>query len=192
VGVAAVAVSVEVPPEHTAVGEALTVNARGFVAFTVTTVVAGVPQPVLYEMVAFPPATPVTIPVLLPTVATAVEELLQVPPPVALVKDVVELTHTMPVPLIAAGEELTVTVAKEFPQALMYDMFTVPPETPDAIPVPDPTVAIDVLELLHVPPVDALVKVVLPVKQSDNVPPIDAGLLFTVTTDVAKLPHPVE
>ena len=56
----------------------------------------------------------------------------------------------------------------------------------------EPTVAIEVFELSHVPPVDALVSVVVPVKQSANVPPIPAGVLFTVTVVVATLPHPVE
>ncbi len=56
----------------------------------------------------------------------------------------------------------------------------------------EPTVAIEVFELDQVPPVDELVSVVVSVKHSANVPPMPAGLLFTVTIVVAALPHPVE
>ena len=66
-------------------------------------------------MVALPAATPVTIPLLLPTVATPVEELDHTPPPVGLDRAVVELTHTTPVPEMADGDPLTVTVVNTLP-----------------------------------------------------------------------------
>jgi hypothetical protein len=59
-------------------------------------------------MVAVPPLTAVTTPVLAPTVATAPLLLLQVPP-VVVELNVVELpTHTISVPVIAAGVAPTV------------------------------------------------------------------------------------
>lgn len=53
-------------------------------------------------------------------------------------------------------------------------MFTVPPDTPVTIPVPDPTVAMDVLLLLHVPPVSGLAKVVIAPTQT-VLEPVIAG-----------------
>ena len=55
-----------------------------------------------------PADTPVTTPVL-PTAARLVLLLLQVPPVEASVKAVVKPTHTLAVPVIAAGKGLTVT-----------------------------------------------------------------------------------
>jgi hypothetical protein len=60
-------------------------------------------------MVVTPGVRALTIPVL-PTVATAVALLLQVPPPVASDSVVVAPAHTAAVPIIAAGVEITVTV----------------------------------------------------------------------------------
>ena len=60
-------------------------------------------------MVDVPAATPVTIPVVDPTVATDVAELAQVPPAVPSVSVIVAPTHTVPLPDIAAGEEVTVS-----------------------------------------------------------------------------------
>lgn len=63
-----------------------------------------------------------------------------------------------------------------------------PELTPDTIPVAEPTVATDVLLLLHVPPLTALPSVELPPTHTLDVPvivPAD-GALFTVTTAVAE------
>ena len=57
-----------------------------------------------------PPATPVTAPVVLFTVAVKTLLLLHVPPVVPSVSVVLELTHTFVVPPIAAGNGFTVTV----------------------------------------------------------------------------------
>ena len=54
--------------------------------------------------------TPVTTPVAL-IVATAGLALVQVPPGLELLRAVVDPTHTLSVPVIAAGKGLTVTVA---------------------------------------------------------------------------------
>ena len=57
---------------------------------------------------AIPAATPVTTPVVAPTVAVDVAPLLQVPPGVISPKVVVAPTHMLVVPVIAAGDGLTV------------------------------------------------------------------------------------
>ena len=54
--------------------------------------------------------TPVTTPAAL-IVATAGLALVQVPPGLALLRAVVDPTHTLSVPVIAAGNGLTVTMA---------------------------------------------------------------------------------
>ncbi len=59
-------------------------------------------------IVAFPPATPVTIPEFRLTVALAVLLLLHVPPDTASVNDVVLPAHTVAVPLIVEGVPLIV------------------------------------------------------------------------------------
>jgi hypothetical protein len=84
--------------------------------FTVTTLVATPVHPPLvteYEIVAVPAATPVTIPVALPTVAFAVLDDDHIPPLVALLRVLVLPTHTLAVPVIvpAAGAAFTVTTA---------------------------------------------------------------------------------
>ena len=60
-------------------------------------------------MVAVPPETPVTTPVLL-TVATDVLLLLHTPPPLALLRCVVAPGHTVSEPVIAAGAGFTIII----------------------------------------------------------------------------------
>jgi hypothetical protein len=89
--------------------------------------------------------------------------LLHTPPDVASAR-VIELpTRTDDGPVIGA-RELTVTtaVALSVPQALVYEyeIVAVPVDTPDTIP-DVPTVAIDVLLLLHVPPDSVLLNVIV-------------------------------
>lgn len=76
--------------------------------FTATGIVAIQPAADVYVIVEVPAATPVTIPVE-PIVALLTSLLLQVPPAVASVKDVVNPTQTALVPEIAAGNGLMVT-----------------------------------------------------------------------------------
>ena len=61
-------------------------------------------------MAAMPADIPLTIPELTPIVATALLPLVQVPPPVALLKAVVAPVHNVVVPVINPGIGLTVTV----------------------------------------------------------------------------------
>jgi len=66
-------------------------------------------EPTVYVMVTDPEEMPVTIPVG-PTIAMAVELLDQVPPAVALASAIEEPTQTAPLPVMADGPTLTVTV----------------------------------------------------------------------------------
>ena len=64
-------------------------------------------------------------------------------------------------------------------------MIEVPNATPVKSPVVDPIVATAVLLLVHVPPVDELVRVVVEPLHTVVVPAIAAGEGFTVTIVVA-------
>jgi hypothetical protein len=63
---------------------------------------------------------PVTTPVVVFTIAVATSAVLQVPPAVALVRFVVEPSHTVRVPVIGvvAADTVTATVAVAIPQVL--------------------------------------------------------------------------
>ena len=62
-------------------------------------------------MVAVPPLIPVTVPVLLPTIAVVGAPLLQEPPASGSVNVVVDPTHIVALPLMADGSGFTVTTA---------------------------------------------------------------------------------
>src|SRR5436305_1611548 len=118
-------------------------------------------------MVAVPPVTPLTVPVLL-TVATAEFVLLHVPPATDAVRVVAEPAHTLEAPLMAAvtGAALTVMalVAEAVPQLpeIEYVMVVLPAPTPVTTPVEE-TVATPGAELTQVPPAaDAVNAVVAP------------------------------
>lgn len=177
-------------------------------AYTFTTIVAD-PQPVVYRMVVFPAATPVTTP---PDVIVAFAVLLldHVPLPVASAKLIVLPTPTDEYPVIGPGIGLIVTVAvtdvtlqpladvavKEYTPALAAD-------APDA---PDTSVTNDVGLVIAVPPLGpaheyVLAPVAVPVSvklppthtvAGDAVAVTPVGAVFTVsgvvvTTDV--VPH---
>jgi len=67
-------------------------------------------------------------------------------------------------------------------------MLAVPGLTPVITPVVIPTVAIPVLPLLHVPPIVALLKVVVCPTQTTGLPELVASAAFTVTTAVRAQP----
>ena len=97
---------------------------------------------------------------------------------------VVEPAHTIPAPLMAAGSASTVTaLIAVHPVPRVYVITEVPFATPDTIPVDVPTVAADVLLLLHVPP-PASVNAVVEPAQTLAVPVIAEGRVLTVTTVV--------
>ena len=91
----------------------------------------------------------------------------------------------------AEGPLLIETVTATEPHVFVYWMLAVPAATPVTTPVRVPTVAMDVLRLLHVPPVAVSISVEVVPTQNDVVPVIADGVEFTVTTTVAAVPQPV-
>lgn len=67
-------------------------------------------------------------------------------------------------------------------------MVVVPADAPVTTPDEEPTVAIPVLPLVHVPPDGELLYVVVEPIHTDVVPEIDPGLLFTQRPNVEKQP----
>jgi hypothetical protein len=98
-------------------------------------------------------ATPVTIPEAEPTVATPELLLLQMPPVVTVLNDVVDPAHTIAVPVIDNGKGwMVIVIVRKQPVGKVYVIVAVPANTPVTIPVPEPTDAVLVLPLDHVPP----------------------------------------
>ena len=153
------------------------------VGLTVITVTAfALPQLLLsvYDIIAVPAAVPVTTPAE-PTVAMLGAPELHEPPVVPLsLRFVVAPTHTTPMPMIvpALGSGSTVTDTTDQPPVVVYDMNVVPAEIPVTTPV-DPTAAMLVLLLLHVPPVLASLRFAVPPWQITVAPDISAGNTFT-------------
>jgi hypothetical protein len=111
-----------------------------------------------------------------------------VPGPPVLDRDVVELTHTVNVPVVAGGNEFIVSVAVRAQPVVLEVKVTVavvPPVIPPATPLDVPIVPLAVGELLHVPPPGVeLPRVVVKPWQTDREPVIALGNEFTVTTAV--------
>ena len=137
-------------------------------------------------MVVVPPPVPVTIPLLF-TVATPVTLLAHVPPLVALVSVVEFPWHTIIVPVIGVSRFTVSVIVLEQPAPVVYVIVVVPMATPAAMPVPLLIVAVEVLLLVHVPPLMALLSLVVPPTHTIVVPVIGATG-FTVT--VAYAAHP--
>lgn len=137
-----------------------------------------------------PPAIAVTSPVDPFTVATDVLLLVHAPPVGMVESVVVDPLQRLVGPDITAGDAFTVTVWEtEQPLAVMvYDMSADPEPVPDTTPVVLTTVATAVLLLLHVPPVVALLRVVVAPSHTVKEPPMAAGSGFT--TKVVVLKHP--
>ncbi len=132
-------------------------------------------------MLAVPAATPVAIPVVGSTEATAVLLLLQVPAPV-LNKAVVVPGQIVVTPVMSDGNGFMVssTVSMQ-PVATAYVIIAMPFDTPEIMPVVAPTVAIAVALLLQVPPVVVLVNVVNAPAHIAREPVMGAGVGLTVT-----------
>ncbi len=136
-----------------------------------------------------PAETPVTIPVLAPTVATPVLLLLHVPPLVALASVVVAPTQAAVVPVIEVGVDTETNVeAKPTPQvfATPYTIATTPLPVPVTRPVAF-TEAILLSVLYQNPPAILLASGVVPPVHIVVVPVIAGtdGTEFTVTPIVA-------
>jgi hypothetical protein len=90
----------------------------------------------------------------------------------------------------ATGDVITVTIVVAMhPVANVYVMVVVPPVIPVTIPVPAATLATPAALLVHAPPVDVLVRVILDAGQTTVAPPIADGEGLTVNVRVRK--HPV-
>jgi hypothetical protein len=146
-----------------------------------------------------PAATPVTTPAA-ETTAFAVLLLLQVPPDTLAVRLVAVPAQTVGSPKMSIEDEsaftVTVLVATAVPQPLetVYDITAVPAATP--VTTPELLiVAIPVEPELQVPPLTALLSVVVPAMLTVDVPvmvPAD-GAALTVTIFVAvAVPQPLE
>lgn len=97
---------VMVLPEHTDDGPDIALG----VVFTVNDCVLEQPLPSVYVIITVPADTPVTVPVLLPTVAIPVLPDSQVPPDGDELSVEADPIHTDKVPVGTVGEVLTVTV----------------------------------------------------------------------------------
>jgi hypothetical protein len=154
--------------------------------FTVTTVVALQPADVRV-MIVVPAATPVTTPVLEFTVATLVVPLLHTPLEMSL-SDVVDVSHTLVVPVIAPGAAfMVIAFVTTQPDPVVYVIVAAPAATPVAEPVELFIIATSVLLELHVPPLVELVYVADVPAQKDVDPPIAAGTGLTVIVVVADV-----
>ena len=138
-----------------------------------------------------PVPAPLTTPVPVTTEATEALLLLHVPPALASVSVTDEPVQMPLTPLMADGRSLTVTMVVVMqPVGKVYVMIVVPNATPVTTPEPATTVAIVVLSLAHVPPVEASVSDVVAPMQTLAVPVMVAGNGFTVIT--ADVEHPVD
>ena len=145
-----------------------------------------------------PLATPVTVPSV-PTVAIDAEAVLQTPPGVRSVRDVVRHTQTLLVPVIvpATGAGFIVTTTEDAltPHELVieYDIVAVPVAIPVTTPI-ELTVATPVAVELQVPPVIALERAVVAPTQAVCVPVMGPALVpgLTVITVVARQPAPAK
>lgn len=115
-------------------------------------------------------------------VATEVLLLAHVPPP-ASAKVVDEPLQIVVIPVILPGTGMTVTVliVQQVVLPCAHVMIAVPPDIPVTIPEEDPTVAIEVLLLLHVPVPGPSVRLVVKPTQRTGAPVIADGNGLTVT-----------
>ena len=138
-------------------------------------------------MIHVPAEIPVTTPVDEPTVATAVLLLLQCPPAFTSVSVTVEPAHTLAVPLMPVNAVTdTVWVARQ-PPGVVYEIVTIPGDTPVTLPVEDTTVATAVLLLLQVPPATASLSVITEPAITVLLPAIVVGAALTVNITVVLL-----
>jgi hypothetical protein len=129
-----------------------------------------------------PAVTPVTIPVVPPTVAFVLL-LLHVPVPASdnVLLSPIQISVT---PAIEDGKGLIVIITATLqPVGNVYVITDVPATTPVKIPVEEPTVAL-LLLLLHVPLTEASLKVVADPTHTFNVPVMDAGNGSTISVVV--------
>lgn len=130
-------------------------------------------------MTEVPVDTAVSMPEDEPMVATDVVPLVHVPPGVASVSGVVAPAHADESPLIPdMGLTVTVVVVKH-PDSV-YVIAGVPVAMPETTPEEEPTLASEVLLLVHVPPGKASPKAVVEPTHTLVVPVIADGVWLTV------------
>jgi hypothetical protein len=112
-------------------------------------------------ILAVPATIPVTTPVIELTSAISGEPLIHVPPGKPLFRAVVAPTQTSSVPKMSVGLGLTVNtiVLLQPVDVNVYAIVVVPGRIPVTTPVTGSIVALEVRELLHVPPPEGLVSV---------------------------------
>jgi hypothetical protein len=136
-----------------------------------------------------PADKPETKPVVALIDANVVDDIDHTPP--AGVADIVADSPTqrllLPVGVVGLGLIVMIAVRMQ-PVPRVYVMVEVPALTPRAIPEPLPIVATAVLLLLHVPPPDGLISVVLTPSQTLSVPMMVAGSVLTVKVAVLRQP----
>ena len=140
-------------------------------------------------IVTVPGIMPLAIPDALPITAVATALLDQVPPIGILLKVELVPGQILSVPAMAdgIGNTVTIVVATQ-PVGSMYVIVAVPDTIPDTTPVPVNTVATAVLLLVQIPAGVAFPSVVVWNSQTDVVPEIAAGDVFTVIGRVAIQP----
>lgn len=136
-----------------------------------------------------PADTPVTTPEV-PTVAIAELPLTQDPPVGEDANAVVDPTHTDIVPVITDGAANTESEAVRTHPEAVYEIVAVPAAIPVTIPV-EPTTAVPVALLAHVPPPVAEDNVIVAPAHTDVAPVMAAGSALTVTTAVRVQPDTV-
>jgi hypothetical protein len=115
--------------------------------------------------------------------ATAALLLLQMPPGVASLRLVVEVTQRFVLPVMGSGTGFTrILVLITHPVPTVYTMVATPADTPVIMPLEVPAVAMDAGVLLHVPPGIALASVIVAPSQTSTGPVIAGGSGFTLTT----------
>jgi hypothetical protein len=138
-----------------------------------------------------PDTRPHARPVELPIVATVVLLLLHAPPAVASLRVVQVPAHIVVVPIIAAGDEVTVaTIVAVQPPLMVYEITAVPAETPQSVPVL-PMVATDTLLLLQVPPGVASLSVVHRPVHNNGTPLMATGAGRTISVADTAQPVPM-
>lgn len=134
-------------------------------------------------------------------VATVVVPLIHVPPVIALLNVIVDPVHTPVKPEMAPGTAITVTVNTDAgAQPLEYVITALlddePPDTPDTTPPPAPgpgvIVATVIVPLVHVPPVIALLNVIVDPSHTRGSPVIAPGNAITVTVNTDAGAQPLE
>lgn len=121
-------------------------------------------------------------------VAVPVLTLLHVPPAVASLKVVVSPSQTLFIPVICDNGFTSTAVDTIQLVPSVYVMLTVPALPPVTIPVLASTVASEIFPLVQVPPLTALLSVVVWPEHTFVIPEINDGNAFTVTALVIKQP----